>query len=424
MYNFYRTKGTGNCAVTTATLAFIFLALFVAVLSGFGSRIAAAQYITAEKLADGLARPVSIVNAGDGSGRLFIVLQGGEVVVHDGAQILPEPFLDVSSLVFCCGERGLLDIAFHPNYADNGLIFINYTETSGDSVVARYEVSADPDLADPDSAAVFLTVAQPFANHNGGQIQFGLDGFLYIALGDGGSGGDPDNRAQNSGDLLGKILRIDIDQGAAYAVPPDNPFVGVTDAREEVWALGLRNPWRFSFDRLTGDLFIADVGQGSREEVDFQVNSSSGGENYGWRLMEGSSCFEPQVGCNDDTLVLPILEYDHSDGNCSITGGYRYRGVTTPLSDGFYFYADYCSGRIWAAVEEENGIWIETEVLDTVHNISSFGEDETGELYFAHHAASDGNIYRMLLHDALGSLRSSQRKGIALPWLKLLLLDD
>ena len=421
MYKLYGTKGSGTCAVTGAASACLLLALFVTVLSVCVSRIAAAQYVTVEELAIGLARPVSIVNAGDGSGRLFIVLQGGEVVVHDGIQVLPAPFLDVSSLVSCCGEQGLLDIAFHPNYADNGLIFISYTDTSGDSVVARYEVSADPNLADPDSAAVLLTVAQPHGNHNGGQVQFGPDGFLYIALGDGGSGGDPDNRAQDSGDLLGKILRIDIDQGAAYAVPPDNPFVGVIDAREEIWALGLRNPWRFSFDRLTGDLFIADVGQGSREEVDFQVTGSPGGENYGWRLMEGSTCFEPQVSCNDGTLVLPILEYDHSDDNCSITGGYRYQGMTTPQAVGFYFYADYCSGRIWAAVEQAAGIWITTEVLDTEHNVSSFGEDEAGELYIAHHAPSDGTIYRMVLHDALGSLRPSQRKGIALPWLPLLL---
>ena len=219
---------------------------------------------------------------------------------------------------------------------------------------------------------------------------------------------------QFRGHILGKILRIDIDRGPTYAIPPGNPFGGAANAREEIWALGLRNPWRFSFDRLTGDLFIADVGEASREEVDFQVADSPGGENYGWRLMEGSICFEPQVRCNDGTLVLPILEYDHSDGNCSITGGYRYRGMATPQAEGLYFYADFCSGRIWAAGEQANGIWITTEVLDTEFNITSFGEDETGELYIAHHAPSNGSIYRMVLHEALGSLQpDGDNDGVA-----------
>jgi hypothetical protein len=409
--NLEKPSGTG------AASACLLFALSVSVLCLSVSSIAAAQFITVEELAAGLARPVSIVNAGDGSGRLFIVLQGGEVVVHDGTQVLPTPFLDVSSLVSCCGERGLLDIAFHPNYAGNDLFFISYTDTLGDSVIARYEVSADPNLADPGSGAILLTVVQPFTNHNGGQIQFGPDGYLYIGMGDGGAGGDPSNLAQDPGDLRGKLLRIDIDPGPAYAVPPDNPYVGVIGARAEIWALGLRNPWRFSFDRLTGDLFIADVGQGRREEVDFQKTGSPGGENYGWRLMEGSICFNPSVGCNTGSLVLPILEYDHSDGNCSITGGYRYRGTETPEAEGLYFYADFCAGRIWAAAERKNGNWKATEVLDTEFNITSFGEDEAGELYFAHLASSNGAIYRMVLRDALGSLQPS----VAMPWLPLLL---
>lgn len=369
--------------------------------------MAAAQYLTLEEVATGLERPVSIVNAGDGSGRLFIVLQEGRVLVHDGTRLLPAPFLDISPLVSCCRERGLLDIAFHPSYADNGLVFVSYTETSGDSVIARYKVSADPNRADPGSAEVLLSVAQPYGNHNGGQIRFGPDGYLYIGFGDGGSGGDPGNRAQNRRELLGKMLRIDIDRDSGYAIPPDNPFVGDAATRDEIWALGLRNPWRFSFDRRTGDLFIGDVGQNRREEIDFQAADSPGGENYGWRLMEGSACYNPKVGCNDGTLVLPVLEVEHSAGNCSITGGYRYRGTRTPQADGIYFYADYCSGRLWGAVRQADGGWTATEVLDTGYDISTFGQDEAGELYLAHHSPSGGAVYRMVLHEALGDLGPS-----------------
>lgn len=371
--------------------------------------VAPAQGIALQEVAASLNRPVSIVNAGDGSGRLFFVLQGGEVLLHDDAGTRPTPFLDVSALVSCCAEQGLLDLAFHPRYAENGLFFISYTDTAGASVVARYTISTDPSLADSNSAKLLLRVTQPFTNHNGGQIRFGPDGFLYIALGDGGSGGDPDNRAQDKSDLLGKILRIDIDQGPTYAVPPDNPFVGDAGARGEIWAWGLRNPWRFSFDRSTGDLFIGDVGQRDREEVDFQISTSPGGENYGWRRMEGTLCFEPDVGCNDGTLVLPILDYAHVDENCSITGGYRYRGTAFPQARGMYFYADFCSGRIWGASEQPGGGWTTQELLNTDRRISSFGEDETGEIYIAHLDRDNGAVYRLVL------------TGTSLPWLHLLL---
>ncbi len=370
------------------------LLLLVAVVLG-APRAAPAQSLTLEPIATGLARPVDIAHAGDGSGRLFIVLQDGRIVIHDGTGVLVSPFLDVTSLVSCCGEQGLLGLAFHPDYASNGFFYVNYTDTSGDTVIARYRVSADSDVADAGSADILLTVAQPFANHNGGQLRFGPDGFLYIALGDGGSGGDPSNRAQDLGELLGKMLRIDVDGGPPYAIPPGNPFVGVAGARAEIWALGLRNPWRFSFDRLTGDLFIADVGQGIREEVDFQPAGGSGGENYGWRLMEGSTCFNPPAGCNDGSLTLPIIEYEHVDGNCSITGGYRYRGARLPALAGLYLYADFCTGRIWMADVEAGGGWISSEALDTTDLFSAFGEDEAGELYIARHDPSTGTVYRI-----------------------------
>ena len=361
----------------------------------FGPASWAAVAIHPELVVSGLSNPVGITNAGDGSGRLFIVLQGGRFVIFDGMQVLSSPFLDISSLVSFGGERGLLGLAFHPDYADNGFFYVNYTNTAGETVIARYSVSGDPNLADPASAKILLTASQPFANHNGGQLQFGPDGYLYIGLGDGGSGGDPGNRAQDLLLLLGKILRIDVDNGAPYEIPSDNPFVGNSDALDEIWAWGLRNPWRFSFDRLTGDMFIGDVGQNSWEEVDFQPASSTGGENYGWRLMEGDSCYNPATNCNDSTLTLPILVYDHTVG-CSVTGGYRYRGSKNPDLYGLYLYGDYCTGLIWGAQEDGLGGWNTTVLLDTNFLISTFGEDESGEIYFAHLSATDGAVYQVV----------------------------
>lgn len=351
--------------------------------------------IKAEPVVTGLSSPVDITHAGDGSGRLFITLQGGRVVIFDGVQILSPPFLDINSLVSSGGERGLLGAAFHPNYVGNGFFYVSYTDTAGDSVIARYSVSLDPNRADPTSGVILLTIPQPFSNHNGGQLHFGPDGYLYIGIGDGGSGGDPQNNGQDLGKLLGKILRIDVDSGFPFTVPPDNPFVGVVGAREEIWSFGLRNPWRFSFDRLTGDMFIGDVGQNSWEEVDFQPANSTGGENYGWRLMEGNSCFNPAINCNNGTLTLPILVYDHSVG-CSVTGGYLYRGSKNPNLNGLYFYGDFCSGLIWGAQEDGLGGWNTTVLLDTNFSISTFGEDESGEIYFAHLSATDGTIYQVV----------------------------
>jgi len=351
--------------------------------------------IKAEPVVTGLSSPVDITHAGDGSGRLFITLQGGRVVIFDGVQILSPPFLDINSLVSSGGERGLLGAAFHPNYVGNGFFYVSYTDTAGDSVIARYSVSLDPNRADPTSGVILLTIPQPFSNHNGGQLHFGPDGYLYIGIGDGGSGGDPQNNGQDLGTLLGKILRIDVDSGFPFTVPPDNPFVGVVGAREEIWSFGLRNPWRFSFDRLTGDMFIGDVGQNSWEEVDFQPANSTGGENYGWRLMEGNSCFNPAINCNNGTLTLPILVYDHSVG-CSVTGGYLYRGSKNPNLNGLYLYGDFCSGLIWGAQEDGLGGWNTTVLLDTNFSISTFGEDESGEIYFAHLSATDGTIYQVV----------------------------
>ncbi len=351
--------------------------------------------IKAEPVVTGLSSPVDITHAGDGSGRLFITLQGGRVVIFDGVQILSPPFLDINSLVSSGGERGLLGAAFHPNYVGNGFFYVSYTDTAGDSVIARYSVSLDPNRADPTSGVILLTIPQPFGNHNGGQLHFGPDGYLYIGIGDGGSGGDPQNNGQDLGTLLGKILRIDVDSGFPFTVPPDNPFVGVVGAREEIWSFGLRNPWRFSFDRLTGDMFIGDVGQNSWEEVDFQPANSTGGENYGWRLMEGNSCFNPAINCNNGTLTLPILVYDHSVG-CSVTGGYLYRGSKNPNLNGLYLYGDFCSGLIWGAQEDGLGGWNTTVLLDTNFSISTFGEDESGEIYFAHLSATDGTIYQVV----------------------------
>src|SRR5688572_24974038 len=289
-------------------------------------------------------KPVAITHAGDS--RLFITEQSGRVVIHDGTAVLPVPFLDIRSIVGDNqNEQGLLSVAFHPNYSSNGYFFVNYTDLSGDTVVARYSVSpVDPNRADPNSARIILEINQPYSNHNGGQLQFGPDGYLYIGMGDGGAGGDPENRAQNLGSLLGKMLRIDVDReegSRRYGIPASNPFVGVYAARGEIWALGLRNPWRFTFDRLTGDMFIGDVGQGEIEEIDFQPGTSPGGENYGWRRMEGTHCYNPSSNCNPGNLVLPILEYSHNHG-CSVTGGYRYRGSRYPQLRDLYLYGDYC----------------------------------------------------------------------------------
>ena len=372
-----------------------FLILFGAYVAVGSSLVGATPNIQIEPIITGIDSPVAITHAGDGSGRLFITLQSGKILVYDGQQLLPTPFLDIGSHIIFGGERGLLSVAFHPNYVANGFLYVNYTDLNGDTVIARYRVSVDSNVVDPASAIILLAIPQPFANHNGGQLQFGPDGYLYIGMGDGGSGGDPLNNAQDLDSMLGKILRIDVNADFPYGIPLDNPFIGNPNANPEIWALGLRNPWRFSFDRLTGDLLIADVGQSNWEEVNFQPADSGGGENYGWRLMEGTHCFNPSTNCNDGSLTLPILEYDHSLDNCSITGGYRYRGALYSGLEGVYFYADFCTGRIWGASLDASGTWNSEQVLDTDLSITAFGEGEDGELYLAHFSSTNGTIYKI-----------------------------
>lgn len=340
----------------------------------------------------GFSRPIEITHAGDGNQRLFIVEQNGRIRIIKNQALVEKSFLDISSRVSCCGERGLLGLAFPPNYANKGDFYVNYTNSGGDTVVARYHVTTDPDVADPNSEEILMTIAQPFANHNGGHLAFGPDGYLYIGTGDGGSGGDPHNNGQSLNTLLGKILRIDVESGIKpYAIPATNPFASSTASRGEIWAFGLRNPWKFSFDRQTGNLYIGDVGQNAYEEISFQPASSPGGENYGWKIMEGTHCYNAN-SCNQSGLTLPVVEYDHSQG-CSVTGGVVYRGQRFPRLNGTYFYGDYCSGRIWGLTlspsPQQN-----VQLFDAPYPISTFGEDEAGEVYLTDYEA--GAIYQII----------------------------
>ncbi len=339
---------------------------------------------------EGLRSPLFLTHAGDGSGQLFIAEQPGTIRVIDQGRLRQEPFLDLSDRVSTKGfEQGLLGLAFHPDHRRNGRFFVNYSRLEdGATVIAEFRRQGRSLQAIPSSERVLLVVPQPYLNHNGGMVAFGPDGFLYIGMGDGGSRGDPDNRAQNSRDLLGKLLRIDVDQEPPYAVPADNPFVR-GGGHPEVFALGLRNPWRFSFDRETGALWLADVGQEKWEEV----NVVTKGANYGWRLMEGTHCYNPEQGCRRDGLILPIVEYGHEQDRCSITGGYVYRGRAVPALKGIYLFGDYCSGEIFgvSAASAEAGLLEPLLLLQTGMKISSFGEDEQGEVYVVDHR---GGVYR------------------------------
>jgi uncharacterized protein (TIGR03437 family) len=350
-----------------------------------------AQEIQVLRIASAVDAPTDIQDPGDGSGRLFFVLQNGIIRIFRNGALVAQPFLDIRSKTRGEDERGLLGLAFPPGFAQNGRFYLDYTDLNSNTVIAQYRVSAaNPDVADPASEVILMNITQPFTNHKGGQVRFGPDGYLYIAMGDGGSGGDPMNNGQRRDALLGKLLRIDVESDPGRVrIPPDNPFANMAGARPEIWAYGLRNPWRFSFDRATGDLWIADVGQDTYEEVNFQPASSRGGENYGWNRMEGLHCYLP--ACSMDGLTLPVAEYNHTLG-CSVTGGFVYRGRVSPGLRGTYIYADFCSGRIWG-VEKQGTQFLNRLLLNTGFNITSFGEDAAGEIYVANSAL--GAIYRI-----------------------------
>lgn len=341
-----------------------------------------------ELVTEGLTSPVSITNAGDD--RLFVVEQAGTVRIVRNGSLVAEPYLSIADRVRSGGEQGLLGLAFPPDHAASGRFYVYYTDRQGNTVVSRF--TAEGDRADPATEQILLTQEQPYGNHNGGQLAFGPDGYLYIGLGDGGNGGDPHGYGQDLSTFLGKLLRIDV-SGEMYTVPPSNPFVGRGDASHEIWAYGLRNPWGFSFDAVTGDLYIADVGQNAFEEVNLQHAGSRGGENYGWNYMEAGSCYQPATGCPTDGLVLPIIEYPHgNEWGRSVSGGYLYRGEGAPSLVGAYVFADYVSGRIWSARAEDG--WEPQLVLESGSRISTFGVDAAGELYLADHGR--GRIYRLV----------------------------
>ena len=347
------------------------------------------------EVATGLDFPLFLAAPPGDNSRLFIVEKTGRIRIVKNGGLLPAPFLDLSARVSGGGEQGLLGLAFHPQYAANGRFVVNYTNPSGDTRVSVFRVSSNPDVADAASEQVILPVAQPFANHNGGMVVFGPDGKLYIGMGDGGSGGDPQGNGQNKGVLLGKLLRVDVSGAGVLSVPADNPFVGQAGARPEVWSYGLRNPWRFSFDRAQGDLYIGDVGQNAREEVDWSSASSGAGRglDYGWNITEGIACYDPPSGCDRTGLTPPVLDYDHGDG-CSVIGGYVYRGAAIPSLRGRYFYADYCGGWVRSFLLQ-GGTAAERRDWPTLRPgglVTSFGEDAAGELYVMN---SSGKVFRI-----------------------------
>ena len=330
-----------------------------------------------EVVAEGLESPLGVTHAGDDSGRLFIVEQTGAIKIMQDGEILDEPFLDVSEAIVSGGEQGLLGLAFHPDYRRNGRFFLNYTDVNGDTRIEEFATSDDPDRADEGSARTLLQIPQPFSNHNGGQVAFGPDDFLYIATGDGGSADDPEGNGQNTDALLGKLLRIDVDSGDPYGIPDDNAFADGGGA-PEVWAYGLRNPWRFSFDTATDELWIADVGQGDFEEIN-RTPSDDAGLNFGWNVMEGPNCFESD-DCDRADKVTPVTGYNHDLG-CSVTGGYVYRGEASPSLMGGYIFGDFCSGTIWGIDAGSRDFTEPVELLQSGLSISSFGLDEDAELY-------------------------------------------
>jgi glucose/arabinose dehydrogenase len=342
-----------------------------------------------EVVAAGLSSPLYVTSP-PRDPRLFVVEQVGRIRIVANGALLATPFLDVRSRITSGGERGLLSVAFHPSYATNGFFYVNFTDLQGNTRVERFRVSSDPNVADAASSTLILAVAQPYANHNGGLVMFGPDGMFYIGMGDGGSGGDPLGHGQNRNSLLGKMLRIDVDGTPPYGIPSTNPFVGQASVRPEIWATGLRNPWRFSFDRTAGQLYIADVGQGSREEIN-AVSATQAGLNYGWNVMEGSACYST-ANCSRTGLTLPVLDYGHSVG-CSVTGGYVYRGTRIPEIVGRYFYSDYCSGWLRSFRLVNGVVTAEREwSVGALGAVSSLGEDANGELY----VTNTNTVYRIV----------------------------
>jgi glucose/arabinose dehydrogenase len=388
----------------------------------FPTREAQAQTgvaISVTPVIGGFSQPVHLTHAGDGSGRFFVVEQAGRIRVVQNGVIQTTPLLEITGRVKSGGEEGLLSVAFPPGFVGKKYFYVYYTNLNGDNQVSRFHLNPAGDLADPAREELIIYFNHPTnTNHNGGQLAFGPDGYLYIGTGDGGGGGDPNGNAQNPASLLGKVLRIAVEPpppgGASgplklflplafksalnlgYRIPPDNPFANNPVFRPEIWALGLRNPWRFSFDRLTGDLYIADVGQDTWEEVNFQPVIGGGGRNYGWNAMEGNHCYN-SLSCNQTGFTLPVAEYPHTlvmhdDNGCSVTGGFVYRGPGNPGLQGIYLFGDFCSGRLWG-LRQNGPLWQQQELLVTPHNISTFGEDEAGNLYYAD--MTGGVIYRV-----------------------------
>lgn len=370
------------------------LSLFAALALSL-SAFAQPQQLSLVSFSTGFLAPCELTHAGDE--RLFVVQQTGHIYIVNQAGVRnPTPFLDIDARVGSNGnERGLLGLAFHPDYKQNGYFYVNYTNNSGNTVVSRFLVSADPDLADPNSEVILLTINQPYSNHNGGCIKFGPDGYLYIGMGDGGSGGDPGNRSQNPMELLGKMLRIDVDGASPYAIPPSNPYVGSSTTREEIWGFGLRNPWKFSFDQVLGDMWIGDVGQNVMEEIDHWPANASTFPNFGWRCYEGNQSFNTS-GCQSmGSYDFPVYEFPHNQGNCSVTGGYVYRGARYGNWWGQYFHTDYCGGYVWWTEPDGFGGWNTTRSASVLsaNNLAAFGEDVYGELYLV--GNSNGIIYRL-----------------------------
>jgi glucose/arabinose dehydrogenase len=347
------------------------------------------QTVGLQTFATGFSSPVEITNAGDN--RLFVVEQGGVIkILNSNGTTNANPFLNITGQVSTGGEQGLLGLAFHPNYTNNGYFYINYTNPNGNTVIARYSVDGgNPDIANPSSGTILLTIIQPFANHNGGTLKFGSDGYLYIGMGDGGSGGDPGNRAQNINDNLGKMLRIDVNSGTPYGIPPTNPYVGIS-GNDEIWAIGLRNPWKFSFNRINGDLWIADVGQNNYEEIN-KAGATQSGLNYGWRCYEGNAAYNTSGCAPQASMTSPLAVVNHSSGACSITGGYVYTGTMYPNFQGLYFFSDYCNPKI--GMMNSTGVITYSQVF-TGNNFVTFGEDHNGELYIGD--ITNGTVFKII----------------------------